>query len=492
MAGRPHERERFFARLSLLLGCALLGMVLGGVGSRLRRSVGLTQPVKTQPVATQPALMQPIAPLAVPDLAMPPSVPDAGTRPVRELWVMVVDQSGQPVEGVSVLARPGLLTATTTTATVVGELGVLPGPLPFPEEVMAGQTAASGKLDRAGVSTGSWVAKSDVKGLVHFASVGSGRLLLLANFQGKSASGEVEVPVATDVSPAESVVRVVLRLASPVECAESLALDGSDPFAAATGVATRADLRGHLVDQRGFAVAMARIDVVVAGSRSQTQSDARGQFVLPMLPSGEAQLSVRAPGFAPLQQLVRAEQRREDLRVELRPGGGIAGLIEDARTSGLPDGVEVWLELSNGERWPVTLAPDGHFVQTGLPAGSVVVRARARGYAQVRQVVQVPSGSSPDQVTVRDVRLRFQRGAQLTGQVRGPQGNVEGADLQVRSEDGQTVAQARSDRRGEFELTDLPPGRLRLLVSCAQGSASLPIELRPGDRQRQDVEIGPR
>jgi uncharacterized membrane protein len=39
MAGRPHERERFFARLSLLLGCALLGMVLGGVGSRLRRSV---------------------------------------------------------------------------------------------------------------------------------------------------------------------------------------------------------------------------------------------------------------------------------------------------------------------------------------------------------------------------------------------------------------------------------------------------------------------
>jgi hypothetical protein len=40
MAGRPHERERFFARLSLLLGCALLGMVLGGVGSRLRRTGG--------------------------------------------------------------------------------------------------------------------------------------------------------------------------------------------------------------------------------------------------------------------------------------------------------------------------------------------------------------------------------------------------------------------------------------------------------------------
>ena len=121
-----------------------------------------------------------------------------------------------------------------------------------------------------------------------------------------------------------------------------------------------------------------------------------------------------------------------------------------------------------------------------------LVRARARGYAQVRQVVQVPSGSSPDQVTVRDVRLRFQRGAQLTGQVRGPQGNVEGADLQVRSDDGQTVAQARSDRRGAFELTDLPPGRLRLAVSCAQGQTALPIELGHGGRQRPDVEIGTR
>jgi hypothetical protein len=53
MAGRPHERERFFARLSLLLGCALLGMVLGGVGSRLRRPVVVTQPVKTQPARSR-------------------------------------------------------------------------------------------------------------------------------------------------------------------------------------------------------------------------------------------------------------------------------------------------------------------------------------------------------------------------------------------------------------------------------------------------------
>lgn len=211
--------------------------------------------------------------------------------------------------------------------------------------------------------------------------------------------------------------------------------------------------------------------------------------MLPLLLAGEARVSVHAPGFAPLHQTVRMEQRRDELRLELRPGGGMAGLIDDVRTSGLPEGLDVWLELPSGERVPLPVSPDGHFAQTGLPTGPVVLRARARGYAQIRQVVQVPESSSPGQITVRDVRLRFVRGAQLMGQVRGPSGNVEGADVQVLGEDGQTLARIRSDRRGEFELGELPPGRLRVQVGSAMGSASLTVELRSGDRQRQDIEV---
>lgn len=491
MSAYDAERARFYARLSLLLGCALTGVVLGGLASRLPRRARVVD-VPHAPVANAP----PLVPVAAPDLAVMPVAalpgadrPDAGASQPRELWVLVVDQSGQPVEGVSVLARPGLLTASGAGTQRLGELGVLPGPLPFPDEVMAGQSAVAGSLQRGSVSASSWVARSDAKGLVHFVGIASGRLLLLANHQGKSASGEVEVLAEPSSVGA---ARMVLRLASPVECAESLSPDSSDPLQAASGLAARADVRGRIVDHRGFAVSSARVDVQVGSARSQAQSDVRGQFVLPMLLAGEARLSVRAPGFAPAFQLVKMEQRRDELRIELRPGGGIAGLIEDVRSSGLPDGLEVWLDLPSGERWPLLVSPDGRFSQTGLPTGQLTLRARARGFASLRQVLQVPESSSPDQVTVRDVRLRFVRGAELSGQVRGPIGSVEGAEVSVTADDGQVVARSRTDRRGEYVLSDLPPVRLRLAVSSAQGSAVATVELRSGDRARQDLELSGR
>jgi len=492
MAGRPKERERFYARLSLLLGCALLGMVLGGVASRLPVNLRLrTAPKPVPPVTTPvPSPSRVVTTDALPDLGPALAVPDGGQPLRRELWVLVVDQSGQPASGVSVLARPGLLTASSATgATALGELGVLPGTLPFPEDVIAGQTAAEGRLLRGGSTTSSWVATSDAKGVVHFGAVASGRLLLLANYQGKSASGEVEVPASTTAPSAEAAVRVVLRLASPVECIESVLGEPGDPLLAGTALSARADLKGRIVDHRGFAVTAAKVEVIVAGTRSQATSDARGEFVLPLLPAGEARLTVRATGFAPLQQSVKMEQRRDEQKLELRPGGGLAGQIEDVRTSGLPDGLEVWLELPTGERWPLQVAPDGHFTQTGLPPGPLVLRARARGYAPLRQIVQVPDGSSPDQVTVRDLRLRFARGAQLSGQVRGPSGHVEAADLQVFTDDGQLVSRTRTDRRGEFNLQDLPPGHLRVTVTHPQGTATLGLDLRPSDRQHQDLEL---
>ncbi|HMY60289.1 MAG TPA: carboxypeptidase-like regulatory domain-containing protein, partial [Pseudomonadota bacterium] len=239
-------------------------------------------------------------------------------------------------------------------------------------------------------------------------------------------------------------------------------------------------------------VSSARIDATVGGSRQQISSDVRGQFVLPLLPSGDVRLSIRAPGFAPLVQTVKLEQRRDEVRFELRPGGGISGQVEDARVSGLPDGLEVFLELPGGERLPIAVAPDGHFTETGVPTGTVVLRARARGYAAVQKVLQVPEGSSPDQVTLRDVRLRFVRGAQLLGQVRLAGRSFEGADIQVQNEEGQLLARTRTDRRGEFELADLPPGKLRVQASSAQGSASQTVELRPGDRPQIELELAGR
>lgn len=497
MDGRAGERERFFARLSLLLGCALLGVMLGGVAAKLRTSPLVSYvdvPRSLLPDAGAGSL-PPLEPTL--DLSSPPSPPlaDAGAPSQRELWALVVDSAGQPVEGVSVLARPGLLTLSSATgnAASIGELGVLPGSLPFPDDVIAGQNVAAGRIERATASSSSvWVVRSDRQGHAHFPSLPSGRLLLLANFSGKSASAEVEIPIVTPTSQAATALRVVLRLASPVECAESLSADASESLLGQPGMSTRTDLRGRVLDHRGFAVSSARIDATVGGSRQQISSDVRGQFVLPLLPSGDVRLSIRAPGFAPLVQTVKLEQRRDEVRFELRPGGGISGQVEDARVSGLPDGLAVFLELPGGERLPIAVAPDGHFTETGVPTGTVVLRARARGYAAVQKVLQVPEGSSPDQVTLRDVRLRFVRGAQLLGQVRLAGRSFEGADIQVQNEEGQLLARTRTDRRGEFELADLPPGKLRVQASSAQGSASQTVELRPGDRPQIELELAGR
>ena len=55
MAIRNAERERFFARLSLLLGCALLGVMLGGVASRIPRRKPVAPPVPVPVTTIMPA-----------------------------------------------------------------------------------------------------------------------------------------------------------------------------------------------------------------------------------------------------------------------------------------------------------------------------------------------------------------------------------------------------------------------------------------------------
>ncbi|HMY59459.1 MAG TPA: hypothetical protein PK472_14445, partial [Pseudomonadota bacterium] len=130
MDGRAGERERFFARLSLLLGCALLGVMLGGVAAKLRTSPLVSSVDVSRSLLPDAGAgsLPPLEPTL--DLSSPPSPPlaDAGAPSQRELWALVVDSAGQPVEGVSVLARPGLLTLSSATgnAASIGELGVLP------------------------------------------------------------------------------------------------------------------------------------------------------------------------------------------------------------------------------------------------------------------------------------------------------------------------------------------------------------------------------
>ena len=166
------------------------------------------------------------------DLSSPPSPPLADAGAPSQRAVGFVDSAGQPVEGVSVLARPGLLTLSSATgnAASIGELGVLPGVrCRFPDDVIAGQNVAAGRIERATASSSSVLGGAVIAGVMltfrRCQAWASARVW--PTFSGRAHQQRSKFRCDAHF-PTATALRVVLRLASPVECAESLSADASE------------------------------------------------------------------------------------------------------------------------------------------------------------------------------------------------------------------------------------------------------------------------
>jgi len=107
---------------------------------------------------------------------------------------------------------------------------------------------------------------------------------------------------------------------------------------------TTAQITGTIFDAQGAAVTGAEITVIASstGFRRTTSSTGSGTYSLPLLPPGSYNLTVKAKGFATLQQknLSLAVGQVLTLNQSLRPGGAtevveVAGtppLVETSRT----------------------------------------------------------------------------------------------------------------------------------------------------------------
>ena len=505
----PRSRERAVA---ILLFCALCGVLLGLGARALRLRAAGPRPAPREPGGrARPGPRS----AAVPDGgARPLVVPDRGgvdggvQAGGRAVSVLVLDGRGQPVAGVQVVARlevqpselgsapsPRAPARPTTAAGPVGELGVLRGPLPFPEEIISGAYLVPGALQR-GSSDGGVTATTDSKGGARLFPVPPGRVQLLATLDTKSAAAEILVPATPPAAGPESeaaALRIVLRLGAAPESLCTLPGEPGDAPEPLAPAGEGPEVAGRVEDGRGFPLGGARLELTSGRTRTLSISDPRGGFAVRGLPAGAVTITVRHPGYAPLTLTQAADKPRGDLRLQLQPGGGVSGTVRDARVGGLPPGAQLVAESSGGGRQPITLLADGRFLATGLAPGELTLRARAPGYAPLVLTVRVPAGESKDQVTLPDLRLELARSASLHGRVRGPDGVAVGAvvtlTLSLPGGQERPLGQQITDERGEFSATDLPPGSLRLHAVAGSTSARTEIELTAGDSARTELEL---
>lgn len=530
MAPRGRQ-EGLWRAATLVLLCALVGVIGGGVLTRLRRaeptggrcpSPPVAAPLPTKPPPSPPPSSQSHR---AADLGASPAPRDGGTAPRGLLiTVEVLDPLGQPAAGASVLARRALAPGQTLSQALgptpgrdadkggaaplaIGELGVLSGPLPFPEDVIAGRYAPPGSVLRGGGGPVGASATTGPDGRAQLVGVPAGYVQILASRDGLGAASELAL-TGSDLGPG---VRLVLRLGTVGEpsCPPVSAAGADAEAEPVVSSGEGPEIGGQVTDPRGQPVASARVEVTVGKRRQLVLTDSRGGFTVRGLPLGALVVQVQKAGYASLSRSQRADEPRGDLRLTLGPGGGVAGVVRDARLGGLPTGAQLTLE-SPGDplaaRQAVVLAPDGSFRVTGLAPGEATLRARAPGYAPLQQTVRVSEGPAPDSVTARDLVLGLERGASVLGRVINSSGRGTGAPgasgpddsragITVTAEPlegasaGRTVARALTDDRGEFELSDLPAGRLRITATGSAGSDSTTVELRPGDRSRTTLEL---
>jgi len=444
-------------------------------------------------------------------------VVDADGRPVAGARVEVAREDGSPAgaAGAAAVAASGEAVAHAVGARfeAAGELGLLHGAIPFPPLHPAAAargytTDGAGRFHVAGLSAGRVVASVWHPDFLHGLSAPvelteQGHATTLVTLaRGLTLRGHVVDergnPLAgAEVSTAEGRSAVCnergeFRLEHVTPGALLTARRaGFSPASRAAPVSENDEvelrlqpaegrLDGTVVDERGFPVDGAHVEILLAAPRSAL-SDHGGRFTVDGLPPGPFHLRVTHADFAPteLEQVAAVDE----LRLQLLPGGGIDGEVRDRQTGQLPAGATLEVTVGGHTR-PLALSHDGRFEVTGLSVGRVTLVARAPGYAALFSALEVPAGERPHDVTMRDLTLELQRGGVVVGSVRSDDGEVvAGAEVAA------GPAHARSDARGEFRLDGVAPGAARVTASAAGQRGDQSVEVRSDEESRVEITV---
>lgn len=270
-------------------------------------------------------------------------------------------------------------------------------------------------------------------------------------------------------------------------------------------IAGRVTSRGRPVEK-----AAVRVTTVNFGEQqvSRARSDADGAWEVQGLTEGTYSVFVVAEGYVPSNQYP-AEAGQTGMAIELAPLPAIHGRVVDAASGEPVPAFEIRLRAgADPGDIPAPLGgfrsrkdPEGTFVVHPPGPGKFVVEAVADGYAETfSNTVTV----APEQ-TLEGVEVRLSRGGTLRGRVVDGDGKpVRGALVVTHDDDWiddpftrslgdynptlATTQDARTNARGEYELTGLNAALYQVAVSHPDYSSAVGRGIRVEDGAEADAQ----
>ncbi len=167
-----------------------------------------------------------------------------------------------------------------------------------------------------------------------------------------------------------------------------------------------------VADRGGDAIAAATVTLYTDLGVRRARTDAHGAFALSELAAGNAQMSVRATGFAPVRRTIAIPENggRQAFaipRVELVAEATLEGEVVDANGNPVAgarvarDAVPTWLPV--GSNPPALAITDAHgrFSLRELPEGTVTIEAYSAGLGRARVAgVKIVAGRATENVRI--------------------------------------------------------------------------------------------
>ncbi|RMG95102.1 MAG: carboxypeptidase regulatory-like domain-containing protein [Deltaproteobacteria bacterium] len=432
----------------------------------------------------------------------------------------VVDGAGRPVAGAEIVLRPDGIHAAAGAATALDVARIATAPatarLPVGSTPPPPVPAGGGFADARGVTAGD--------GTFRWVGLAPGRYTAWA----VGPTGEVSEVQPVVIRGART-VRVVFVLTAghplrgrildpnlrPVDGARLLLDHGLTAVSDATGTVAAGSFRGVVtgwVIADGYApqrlripveedtefevvleAADARLEVRVRGGNDRpvdgahvrlssqrpepersAATDLRGIVVFDGLARGPYAVEVDAPGYARWRGAVELVEPETFVEVALSPAVAVEVAVADAVSGRSVEGARVELRSAD-EAHVATTSSDGRARFEALAAPPEHVRVTAPGY--------VPSRLAVDGRGAGILHVTLERAGALEGVVVDDVGDpVAGARVEVRRDEGGTVATSTTDRVGRFRFDALPEGAVEVV---AAPPATRP-DLAPGTR-RSDV-----
>jgi hypothetical protein len=232
-------------------------------------------------------------------------------------------------------------------------------------------------------------------------------------------------------------------------CTEDLKLEIQPSFS----------ISGHVVGEDGLAIAQ-RVDVRIrrAGTEDWKGSDdftpGDGAFSVLGIEEGGWDLQVRAGGLPPV-VVSSVSAGTRDLVVRMVQGVSMSGAVVAngapiARASVRANQINVPRDAVAASGYARTDA-NGQFSMSGLAKGEYKVTVTASGFAPLF-LSSIPGNES-------NAKFALEQGENVSGNVVDATGaGVSGVSLYLKSREGDSVANSRTDAQGKFRFSNVPSG----------------------------------